>query len=159
MDDHHDNKLGATKINKGSPPHSSYAVKYKNRKASTSSNPPESSNPVTSYAKLHKSKSAKGQSCSTKAVKGNNLGPVINGYSLIYKKGSLGNKAIQDHTNSFDTHNNPRKPLVRNNSVGGKSLSPLNPSSPKSPAARRKGNTMIGLKNKSLASQPLFQIG
>ncbi|XP_028409704.1 TOG array regulator of axonemal microtubules protein 1-like isoform X3 [Dendronephthya gigantea] len=150
LDDHHDIDLGATKTNKGPPPHSSYAVKYSNRKASTSSNPPESSNPVTSYAQLHKSKSAKSQSFSTKTVKGNNLGPIMNGtngYSLIYKKGGLGNKAIQDHPNSFDPNNHPRKPLVRNNSVGGKSLSPLNPSSPKSPAARRKTNTMMGVKN------------
>ena len=77
-----------------------------------------------------------------KPVKGNSLGPITNGYSLIYKKGSLGNRTTQ----CFDPNNNP-KPLVRNSSIGAKSLSPFDSHLPKSPAARRKTNDMIGLKN------------
>ena len=36
---------------------------------------------------------------------------------------------------------------MRNNSVGAKSLSPFDSHMPKSPAARRKANNMIGLNN------------
>jgi hypothetical protein len=125
-------------------PHSSYAVQYNARKASTNSNPAEPSNPVTSYAQLHKSKSAKGQPFSMKPVKGNTLGPITNGYSLIYKKGSLGSRTTQ----CFDPNNNLNKPqLVRNSTVGAKSLSPFDSHLPKSPGARRKANDVMGLKN------------
>jgi hypothetical protein len=139
---------------KDPPSHSSYAVKYNARKTSTNSNTSESSNPVTSYAQLHKSKSAKSQSLSTKPVKGGSLGPIVNGangYSLIYKKGSLGNRATQ----GIDSNNNLKTPLVRNNSVGAKSLSPFDSHMPKSPVARRKANNMVGLKNNASLSASL----
>ena len=128
---------------------SSYAVQYNNRKTSTTSNPSETSNPV-SYSQLHRSRSEKSQTLSTKP-KGNSLKPIANGYSLIYKKGSLGNQGAQ----GLDFNNNPSKPLVRNNSVGAKSLSPFDSHLPKSPAARRKGNSMVGSMNNTSLSASL----
>lgn len=70
-----------------------------------------------------------------------------NGYSLIYKKGSLGNRANYEYGKGFDANNNPNKPLVRHHSVGAKSLSPFDSHVPKSPLAKRKGDNVLGMKN------------
>ena len=147
FEEHHDQPPG-----KQDQPHSSYAVKYNARKTSVNpTNPAEPSNPVTSYAQLHKSKSAKTQTFSTRPVKSNSLGPIANGYALIYKKGSLGNRTTQ----GFDNNNNVNKPYVRNNSIGAKSLSPFDSHLQKSPIARRKTDNMIDLKNNASLSASL----
>lgn len=163
VDDKHDSKVnkntkdGFTNEAGSGPVRSSYAVKYNARKSSTvnSGNQPESSNVVTSYAHLHKTKSAKGQSnnsLSSKSIKGGNLGPIVNGangYSLIYKKGTLSGRPAHEYRKGLDSNNNS-KSFVRNN-IGAKSLSPFDSRLPKSPGDKTKQN-IFGMKNTSLSA-------
>lgn len=134
---------------------SSYAVKYNTRKSLTnSSNHPESSSLVNSYAQLHKSKSGKGYSAGSlpsKAIKGGSLGPIANGYSLIYKKGSLGGRPLNEYSRGLDSNNNHSQPLGNNYSPGAKSLSPFDSRLPKSPV-EKKGTGILGMKNTSLSA-------
>lgn len=136
---------------------SSYTVKYNTRKSSTnSSNHPDSSSLENSYAQLHKSKSAKGYSAgslSSKTIKGGSLGPITNGYSQIYKKGTLGGRPLNDYSRDLDSNNNHSRPLGKNYSPGAKSLSPFDSRLAKSPVEKSKqGTGILGMKNTSLSA-------
>ena len=109
---------------------------------------------MNSYAQLHKSKSGKGYSAGSlpsKAIKGGSLGPIANGYSLIYKKGSLGGRPLNEYSRGLDSNNNHSQPLGNNYSPGAKSLSPFDSRLPKSPV-EKKGTGILGMKNTSLSA-------
>ena len=139
----------------------SYSEKYKNSRKTSIKNvdPSDSSNIVTSYAQLYKSKINKSQSATTpssKSVKGAGLNPLqvnrTNGYSLAYKKGTLGGRHDYSKGN-IDANNNANKLLGRNNSMEVKSLSCFDSQLAKSPSEKNK-QQLFGVNPNLSASLP-----
>ena len=151
-------KDGFTIESRSSASHSSYAVKYNIQKSLiNNANQSEPSNQVTTYAQLHKSKSAKSQPASLlsgKSIKGAGLGPIVNGangYSLIYKKGSLHGRSTHEFSKGVDTNNNSSKQVVRDGSLGAKSLSPFGSRLAKTSVEKSKQG-ILGMKNTNLSA-------